>query len=392
MQEQKYYYRISPENIVGDLITVPYTGITDITELVDPCCPELTGNTLSTVVGETGYYLPMSLVLSGGTNGESLLTCLTIPILLTETTIDFGYYTPFDGAAIQKDVITNFLYSGDVVNPYLVTFFNTSEQEYIKFLKICTFVVDWGDGSPLQTLTSPNPVSHIYPFATTEYEITLTCYSPWGISNVTKPISIPYDETVNIPNPQGTAFFTATGCTWTASPVSYDYIFTGDSNTNLIDFDTSNYTTTPFLITGYTQSSINDLSQYGPKSNLYGGKFKLNIPVTGTSGSVGTVFGPDPSNTYTAYTIDDIVYWDLKDGTTLFFVESSGITVNEYTLSALTKNEALLNVIDEPQIITTLFVERGKISPLESVQRLGEVDNLGDISKYGYGYFKVKKY
>jgi hypothetical protein len=61
-------------------------------------------------------------------------------------------------------------------------------------------------------------------------------------------------------------------------------------------------------------------------------------------------------------------------------------------LSALTKNEALLNVIDEPQIQSELFIERGKISGLEALQRLGEVDNLGDITKYGYGYFNVKKY
>jgi hypothetical protein len=26
------------------------------------------------------------------------------------------------------------------------------------------------------------------------------------------------------------------------------------------------------------------------------------------------------------------------------------------------------------------------------MQRLGEVDNLGDLSKYGYGFFKIKKY
>jgi hypothetical protein len=82
----------------------------------------------------------------------------------------------------------------------------------------------------------------------------------------------------------------------------------------------------------------------------------------------------------------------LNDGTTIYFIESYGIVEDEYVLSAITKNEALLNVIDEPQIITDLFVERGKISPLEAVERLGEVDNLGDISKYGYGYFKVKKY
>ena len=66
----------------------------------------------------------MTYILSGGTNGESLLTCLTIPLLFTETAIDFGYYTPFDGAAIQKDTITNFLYSATTANPYDVLFFN----------------------------------------------------------------------------------------------------------------------------------------------------------------------------------------------------------------------------------------------------------------------------
>jgi hypothetical protein len=125
---------------------------------------------------------------------------------------------------------------------------------------------------------------------------------------------------------------------------------------------------------------------------MWGGKFKLNEPVTGNSGSVGIVYGADPSNSYTAYTIDDVLYWDLSDGTTIYFISSYGIDTDEYVLSALTKNEALLNVIDEPQLQSNIFIERGKTSGLESMQRLGEVDNLGDLSKYGYGFFKVKKY
>ena len=137
---------------------------------------------------------------------------------------------------------------------------------------------------------------------------------------------------------------------------------------------------------------MSDLSQYGPKYNLFGGKYKLNVPVTGTSASYGIVYGPDPTNTYTAYTVNDILYWDINDGTTIYFISSYGIDKDEYVLSALTKNEALLNVIDEPQIQSELFIERGKISGLEALQRLGEVDNLGDITKYGYGYFNVKKY
>jgi hypothetical protein len=60
------------------------------------------------------------------------------------------------------------------------------------------------------------------------------------------------------------------------------------------------------------------------------------------------------------------------------------------TCSAITKNEALLNVIDEPQVITNVYVERGKNSALESIERLGEVDNIGDLVKYGYGFFNVE--
>jgi hypothetical protein len=31
------------------------------------------------------------------------------------------------------------------------------------------------------------------------------------------------------------------------------------------------------------------------------------------------------------------------------------------------------------------------MAPLESVMRLGEVDNVGDLEKYGYGFFNVEK-
>ena len=57
----------------------------------------------------------------------------------------------------------------------------------------------------------------------------------------------------------------------------------------------------------------------------------------------------------------------------------------------ITKNEALLNVIDQPEVQTDIYVERGKNSALEYVERLGEVDNVGDLEKYGYGFFNVEK-
>ena len=389
MEEQKYYFKISPENIYGDLRLVQYTGGTDVYDTTDPCCPILTGETSVTGVDNIGVYTGMTYVLSGGTNGDSLLTGLTISLLFTETAVDMGYYSVFDGAVLQKDVINNFLFSGTTGSPYTYSFYNTSDTEFIKFLSLVKYVVDWGDGSPKVTLTSTSPISHNYPTSNSEYHITMTATSPWGISKITKTITTPFDDVI-ISNPNGTATFTPAGGNWTGTSFNYDYIFSGDSNTDINDFFSYNYTTIPFLISGYTESTMNDLSQYGPKGNLYGGKYKIGIQVTGTTGSVGTVWGPDPNGLYTAYTINQIDYFDYEDFT-LFMVYSSGFTQNDLIMTGLTKNEALINVIDQPEVQTNVFIERGKNSALEYIERIGEVDNVGDLEKYGYGFFNVKK-
>lgn len=389
MEEQKYYFKISPENIFGDLRLVQYTGDTDMYDMTDPCCPILTGETSVTGVDFIGVYTGMTYVLSGGTNGDSLLTGLTIPIMITQTAVDMGYYSVFDGAVLQKDVINNFLFSATTGSPYTYYFYNTSDIELLKFLSLVTYVVDWGDGSPNVTITGTSPLSHNYPTSNSEYQITMTATSPWGISKITKTITTPFDDVI-ITNPNGTATFTPAGGNWIGTSFNYDYIFSGDSNTDINDFFSYNYTTIPFLVSGYTESTINDLSQYGPKNNLYSGKFKLGVQVTGTTGSVGTVWGPDPDGLYTAYTINQIDYFDYEDFT-VFMVYSSGFTQDNIIMTGLTKNEALINVIDQPEVQTNVFIERGKNSALEYIERIGEVDNVGDLEKYGYGFFNVKK-
>lgn len=388
MEQQRYYFRISPENIKSDIIQVNYTAGTETFYDVDPCCP-ITATTINTYTGTTGYYTGITELLSGGTNGVSVLTGLTIPLLFTQTAVDIGYYSVFDGAILQKDVINNFIFSATTSSPYLYYFYNTSDLELKKFLSLVSYVVDWGDGSPLDPISGPGPLTHNY-VTDGQYTITMTATSPWGISTVTKTVTVPFTN-VPILNPQGTAYFTPAGGSWSATSFNYDYIFSGDSNFTLADFYSSNYTSVPFTITGYTQSTLNDLVQYGPKQNLFGGKFKPGIPVTGTTGDVGIFWGPDITNSYTAYTINGIDYYDYEDGYTIYSIGSSGFTPNDLILSAITKNEAYLNVIDEPEVQTNVFIERGKITGLEQVERLGEVDNIGDLEKYGYGYFKVEK-
>ena len=57
---------------------------------------------------------------------------------------------------------------------------------------------------------------------------------------------------------------------------------------------------------------------------------------------------------------------------------------------AIVKDEMLLGIAFQPEIQSNVYIERGKQAPYEKIQRLGEVDNLGQLNRYGYGYFNLK--
>jgi hypothetical protein len=198
---------------------------------------------------------------------------------------------------------------------------------------------------------------------------------------------------VTITNPKGTANFKPAGGNWVNTLLSYDYIFSGDSSCDTTTddiwlFNTGNVPpftgqSIPFLITGYTTSSLSDLKQYGAT------QYKPNVWVTGNTGMIGKYSGVSTTDLYTAYTINDIDYFDLVDGTTIFVAKSSGLTSDMIVCEPIVKNELLLGIIDEAEVQSNIFIERGKNSALERVERLGEVDNVGDLVKYGYKFFNV---
>ena len=353
-----YKFIVSPENIKSDLVTVDYNGTT------------------------VGVYTGMTQLLSGGPNGSSLLTGLTVNILLTQSANDAGYYTPFDGAVLQKDVVANFIFSSTTQDPYRFYIYNTS-SEFQKFLDLSVYTVDWGDGSQKQTLNSfaPNSINHIYPTADKQYNITLEQTNPWGITRVTKTITTPFTNIVTN-NPNGQAYFIPAGGSWINTPISYDYIFSGDA-VNVVSAQTSNnYVTVPFTVSGVTKSRLNELALYGTPKFQVGTPVIKNGQIWGAVTNIGLI--------YTAYTITGVDYYDYSNGLTIFFEQSSGFTDNNLTAVPITKLESLLKVYDQPQIQTDVFIERGKNSAYERVQRLGEVDNLGDMINYGYGFFNIE--
>lgn len=388
----KYKIKISPEVILKKYLKVPYTGDSYYDEYsYEECCDIiLTGQTVFPN-GVSDYQPPFSTLLSGGTNGSSLLTGLTIPILITENYTDIGYYSVFDGAVAQKDVVTNFLFSGSVSTPNIYYVYNTSDVAFKNYLTNFDFILDWGDGSPTEILgnVSPDYKQHAYP-QNGQYTITLSGSSPFGVSVIKKQVLVPYTNIV-IDNPNGEITFYPAGGGWSGTPIDYAYIFSGDSDCDVDLHVSSNYVQTPFLVTGYTNSSMNDLSAYGNKSLLYGGKFKPGEPVTGSTGVVGTFWVQDPNKPYTGYTINEIDYYDYPDGTTVFAVYSSGLTANDLVCEPIVKEEFLMGVYGQPEVQSDIFIERGKYSALEPIQRLNEVFNMGGLTSYGYGFFKINK-
>jgi hypothetical protein len=357
MSQDYYKFIVSPENVARDLSVVDYRG---------------------TVVG---VYSAMTEVVSSGPNGTSLLTNLSVPILLRQTAVDAGYYSPFDGAVLQKDVVTNFLFSSTTAQPYVWNVYNTSDQ-FQKFLELSAYKIDWGDGTPKETITTyaPNSITHTYANQTKEYTITLEQTNPWGVTKVSKKINVPFSN-VTIYNPNGETFFMPSTGNWIGTPVSYDYIFSGDAVNEVSAQTSNNYVTVPFTVSGITKSRINELALYGSP------KFQVGVPVI----SNGQIWGAisDINSVFTAYTITEVNYYDYNDGTTIFFQQSSGLTSNNLTSVPITKDEVLLKVVDQAQVQTNVFVERGKNSAYERIMRLGEVDNLGDMINYGYGFFNV---
>lgn len=356
MENDKIYIKISPETLGSDIVNQTYSGET------------------------FGVYSGMSQILSGGTGGTSLLTGLTIPVLFTQTYDDMGFYTPFDGFILQKDVVNNFIYSADPTNQYSIRVANTSD-DFKKFLSISSYTIDWGDNKT-ETITSkaPNYATHEYPNAPSGYTITLTHRNPWGITEVSKKVYIPTTG-ATIDNVKGTVTFTPQAGNWSGVSVSYDYIFTGDSENTVAKQVSSNFVTTPYYVTGYTKTKLRELKLYGTVD------YDPAVLITKNGRPYGKVNAM--TSGYTSYTINNVDYYDYPNNKTLFVVPSSGFTENDIISSAITKEDILIGVVDSPEIQSQIFIERGKLSGFENLQRLGEVDNMGDLTQYGYGFFII---
>jgi hypothetical protein len=315
-------------------------------------------------------------ILRTVTGNTDMLTGLTyqIPLYLEEKYDNMGVMSLFDGNMEQIEQYCNFSYSG---NNQTIIIYNTTNINKYKSLIGSEYKINWGDGSN-STLNMPTvydvnlpSVSHTYA-VTGDTIIEITINTPWKVNNVKKTIKLPFVSSYGWPTDLGTLGFSLPYNPG-ADPVEIDYL---QDYTTLTA--TTKHTNISFISTG--KSRLNEYKVYG----------------TGNTYSITTTIGTTDLGNYTGYTIDGLSYFDYENGYTHITGSTSGTTefpyINEEVYNGMiTRNEILLGFIEEPQIFSDLFIERGKQSVIERNLRLGEIDNMGELEIYGGGYFNVKK-
>ena len=74
---------------------------------------------------------------------------------------------------------------------------------------------------------------------------------------------------------------------------------------------------------------------------------------------------------------------------TTFNFKGEGRNETNTSLSALTKEEYLFGVVSKPEIKNDVFIERGVLSVTDKHVRMSEIKNLGELQRYGNGFYKL---
>lgn len=76
---------------------------------------------------------------------------------------------------------------------------------------------------------------------------------------------------------------------------------------------------------------------------------------------------------------------------TTFRYIGEGWNQTNTSLSALGKEEYLFGIISRPEVESDVFIDRGAISVMDYHLKLSEIKNLGQLTRYGNGFYKINK-
>ncbi len=174
------------------------------------------------------------------------------------------------------------------------------------------------------------------------------------------------------------------------------------------------------VITGATDSRIEDVRNYNGQS-----PFKVGFDISkeiynnynnDTINGVDRVISIQEPKKYVFDGNNDIFLGSTNQTSGLLFYDYTGntrtilveglittipLTTYQYigegknetntSLSALSKEEYLFGIVSPPEIINDIFIERGITSVNDMHLKLSEINSIGELEKYGNGFYKLNK-
>jgi hypothetical protein len=174
------------------------------------------------------------------------------------------------------------------------------------------------------------------------------------------------------------------------------------------------------VITGSTDSKIEDLRTYDalvPFKVGFDMDQNLYIDYNGVSLSgISRVTTLSEPNIYVFDTLNDanmgtlnqiygLQYQDYSASTRTVTINGSRVTIpltnfqyigqgwneTDISLSALTKEEYLFGIISPPEVESDVFIDRGITTVMDRHLRLSEIKDLGELVRYGNGFYTITK-
>lgn len=108
----------------------------------------------------------------------------------------------------------------------------------------------------------------------------------------------------------------------------------------------------------------------------------------GTVNQENGIFYQDFTGLSKTVVIDDIKY---TVPITTFNFKGEGRNETNTSLSALTKEEYLFGIVSKPETKNDVFIERGVLSVTDKHVRMSEIKTLGELQRYGNGFYKLIK-
>jgi len=174
------------------------------------------------------------------------------------------------------------------------------------------------------------------------------------------------------------------------------------------------------VITGATDSRIEDVRSYNRQSPFKVGfdmsKEIYNNYDNNTINGVDRIISAQEPKKYVFDGNNDIFLGSTNQKSGLLFYDYSGntrailvdnvittipLTTYQYigegknetntSLSALYKEEYLFGIVSPPEITNDIFIERGITSVNDMHLKLSEISSIGELDKYGNGFYKLNK-